>query len=140
MFKSILIFLKTHMVATIVTGTAAIAVVATPVVVKNYVLPEAQETSLEQTETATQQQEETNEPLTFRIEIVEQNYPDGSHSKEYKVVPSYEKDFSEWTAEEKKAYDDALKEAARMGKENYDDTVSEEERKLKEAAEAIGAR
>ncbi len=130
MLKAILLFIKAHAVATAITTTA----VATPIVVENYKLDKAVESKLDllvssnfkaennnivtenqntennQNINASQEIINENEPLTFRIERVEKKEKDWE-SVEYKIVPSYDKDISKWTKEEKKAYLDMEKEA-----------------------------
>ena len=86
----------------------------------------------------------TNEPLTFRIEKVYHKTEGGSIVKdmqgndaieassegiEYKIVPSYDKDFSEWTKAEKEAYQKVLEETSKMAKEYYQKTALDEEEK-----------
>lgn len=175
MFKAILIFIKTHAVATAITTVVVAGAVAAPIVVDNYKLEKSVEANLgmlaksdefvanDVIETTNNSVVETNtletsdnsvikdnsienenivtneeviknntEPLTFRVERVEVKFENGSGT-EYKIVPSYDKDGSEWTKEEKEAYMKAVEEANAMGKADYEAAVAEEERKLEEA-------
>lgn len=76
----------------------------------------------------------TNEPLTFRIEKVYSqadnisvDYTKGNQAInnakergiEYKIVPSYDKDFSKWSKEEKEAYQKLLEDISTMAKQDY---------------------
>ena len=132
MLKSILLFIKTHSVATAITTTAVVGtVIATPTIVENYKL----ETSIKSNINMLIQNDNpitnTTEALTFRIEKIQHEYVDGSGT-EYKIVPSYNKDMSEWTKEEKEEYVRVVEEANAMSKKEYEDTVKQEEETLKQ--------
>lgn len=86
----------------------------------------------------------TNELLTFRIEKVYSqddelsvNYTKGnqainnakSKGIEYKIVPSYDKDFSKWTKEEKEAYQKLLEDIREMAEQDYN-TVAQNEKQI----------
>lgn len=78
-----------------------------------------------------------DEPLTFRIEKIELEDEWGGKGIEYKVVPSYEKDGSKWTEEEKEEYDRMLKEAAKMSKADYDEAVESEKQIMEEIEKSL---
>jgi len=160
MFKSILIFIKAHAVATAVTTVAVVGTaVAAPIAVNNYMLDQQVKQNLAQhpmTKTITRQDENgeeiteevpaepvvSDEPLTFKIEVTddEEYNPDGSlkwKSRAYDVVPSYNKDFSKWTKKEKEEYQRMHEEAVRMGEEYYQQTMANEEQALKDAEAEI---
>lgn len=86
----------------------------------------------------------TNEPLTFRIEKVYSqtdnisvDYTKGNQAInnakergiEYKIVPSYDKDFSKWSKEEKEAYQKLLEDISTMAKQDYD-AVAQNEKQI----------
>ncbi len=79
-----------------------------------------------------QQEADKSKPLTFRVERVEEK---GENWKgvSYVIVPSYEKDFSQWSKEEKEAYDRAIKESAKMTEEEGRKMQREEEENLANA-------
>ncbi len=129
MFKAILLFIKAHTIATIVTTTVVVGtVVATPIVVENYKLDKNVKENLnmlvssDYKATSDNTKEENNvilnnneqpteniptnnkqEELTFTVKRIEANV-DGGTSIEYKIVPSYDKDYSQWSKAEKEAY------------------------------------
>lgn len=85
------------------------------------------------------------EPLKFRIEKVYSqdgelsvDYTQGdvninnakSKGIEYKIVPSYDKDFSEWTKAEKEAYQKALDDIRAMAEEDYNSVAQNEKQIL----------
>lgn len=160
MFKSIFVFIKAHAVATAVT-TVAVAgtAIATPIAVSNYMLDKTVKQNLDmlQTSTVVTKQDEngeevteevpmetvvSDEPVTFKIETVENTeyFPDGSvksQSKEYKIVPSYNKDYSKWTKQEKEEYQKMLEEAAKMAEDTHEQWKKEDEQALKDAEAEI---
>lgn len=86
----------------------------------------------------------TNEPLTFRIEKVYSqldnisvDYTKGNQAInnakergiEYKIVPSYDKDFSKWTKEEKEAYQKLLEDIRTMAEQDYN-AVAQNEKQI----------
>jgi len=79
-----------------------------------------------------QQESNKSKPLTFRVERVEEK---GENWKgvSYVIVPSYEKDFSQWSKQEKEAYDRAIKESAKMTEEEGRKMQQEEEQNLANA-------
>ena len=94
-----------------------------------------------------QEQINKNEPLTFRIEKVIITAPGGSGAitmegeesttmestgTPYRIVPSYDKDPSEWTEADKEAYSKAVQEIANIAKAEYDEAVEREEQIMKE--------
>lgn len=101
-----------------------------------------------------QEKEQINkdEPLTFRIEKVKTVNQGGSGAiimegepattmdsggTSYKIVPSYDKDPSEWTEADKEAYSKAVQEIANMAKADFDEAVKREEQLIKEMEEKI---
>ena len=87
----------------------------------------------------------TNEPLTFRIEKVYNKTEGGnivedmqgndatemsSDSIEYKIIPSYDKDFSKWTKAEKEAYQKLLEDIRTMVEQDYNAAVQNENQLL----------
>lgn len=125
----------------------------------NEVVENAQETNVVTENTQKVENTQANdtkknddEPLTFRIEktiipakkggnIVknmkgEDAYEMSSEeTTSYKIVPSYDKDYSKWTKEEKEEYARLLKEIAAMAEKEYKDAVSREEQAMREAEE-----
>lgn len=98
------------------------------------------------------------EPLTFRIEKVYNNifnnseedeividYTKGnsainnakSQGIEYKIVPSYDKDYTEWSKQEKEAYQKAFEDVAKMAEEDYQNNVKNDQNNLKKAQEEV---
>lgn len=89
------------------------------------------------------------EPLKFRIEKVYSSqegefsvdYTQGdvniNNAKnkgiEYKIVPSYDKDYSEWTKKEKEEYQRVLEEISKMAEEDYNKATSNEQQSLENA-------
>lgn len=153
MFKAILLFIKAHTIATIVTTTVVVGtVVATPIVVENYKLDKNVKENLnmlvssDYKATSDNTKEENNvilnnneqpteniptnnkqEELTFTVKRIEANV-DGGTSIEYKIIPSYDKDYSQWSKAEKEAYQKALEEIAEMVKDTYKNSVEKEEK------------
>lgn len=79
-----------------------------------------------------------DEPLTFRIEKVEINEDDGLITgTSYKIVPSYDKDMSKWTEEEKAEYERLLQETAKMSKADYDEAVEREKQIMEEVEKSL---
>lgn len=156
MFKAILLFIKTHAIATTITtvvvvGGATSAVVIPPIV-EEYKLTKNVEANLDMLvssdyqaqneETITDNNEVINEiveenkqeadktkPLTFRVERIEEKGGNWE-SIGYVVVPSYDKDFSNWSKEEKKAYLVAEEEAHRLGKAESERIENEEKQAI----------
>lgn len=94
----------------------------------------------------------TNKPLTFRIERVVTKKNGGnivkdmqgndaiegsSETIEYKIIPSYDKDYSKWTKEEKEAYQKAYEDAAKMTEEDYNKNVVNEEQAMENASKEV---
>lgn len=178
MIKAILLFIKTHAVATAITTTAVVGTtVAAPIVVENIKLENKVKQNLDMlvssnfqvssttntneiknevvneivneatnetvnevtneitndtkiTENNQQENVNNNEPLTFKIVRIEKDYENGDHSVEHKIVPSYDKDYSKWTKEDKEAYSKALDEAARLSQEEHQRAQAEQEQAL----------
>ena len=148
MFKAIILFIKAHIIASTITATVVVGTaIATPIVVENYKLDKNVKENLgmlatNNNETSTNtitnsnetlnedNQNNANEELTFKIEKVVIKTEDGNEGTEFKIIPSYDKDYSEWTKQEKEAYQRAFEEANRMVKEEYDNRVSEEKQAL----------
>lgn len=174
MLKAILLFIKTHTIATAITTTVVVTTaIATPVVVENHKAEKAERNEKQNIQTSStikndstlennndfiqnitesednnissgsstiqtnnntkeddseskESTENNTEPLTFRIEKVE--LQDGT---EYKVVPSYDKDGSKWTAEEKAEYDRMLQEAANQSYADYQSNIEREQEEMK---------
>lgn len=78
-----------------------------------------------------------NKPLTFRIEKIEREDEGVGKGIEYKVVPSYNKDGSKWTEEEKAEYERMLQEAAKMSKADYDEAVEREKQIMEEISKSL---
>lgn len=76
-------------------------------------------------------------PLTFKIEKIEREDDGIGKGIEYKVVPSYDKDGSKWTEEEKQEYEKMLQKAANMAKSNYDEAVEREKQILEEIEKSL---
>lgn len=153
MFKAILLFIKAHTIATIVTTTVVIGtVVTTPIVVENYKLDknvkenldmlvssdykapsdssETEKNVILNNDNNNEQHSEnksvnTNEPLTFRIEVISND-----NGTDYKIVPSYDKDYSQWSMSEKWAYQKTFERVAELAEENYNNAVSNEKQIL----------
>ncbi len=78
------------------------------------------------------QEADNSKPLTFRVE--RQEVSNGNlNGVEFVIVPSYDKDFSQWSKEEKEAYDRAIKESAKMTEEEGRKMQQEEEQNLANA-------
>lgn len=172
MFKSILLFIKAHAVATVITtivvvGTAVIA----PITINNYILDKNIRENLNmlvssnfQSDVNNQTVEDnhvpnetqtvvnTDEPLTFRIEKVVIKQEGGGIVKdmqgndaiemssdgiEYKIVPSYDKDYSKWTKADKEAYQKAYEDVAKMVEEEYKKNMANEENAMLDAIMVI---
>jgi len=89
----------------------------------------------------------TDEPLEFRIEKISNEEEDGyilvneqenndnqmkAKSTEYKIVPSYDKEYSKWTKEEKKAYQKAYEDVAKMAEKDYQNNMLNEQKAMQE--------
>lgn len=88
-----------------------------------------------------------SEPLTFKIvkyeveggtTIILEEGADGMPNMsemhtEYRIVPSYDKDFSKWSREEKEAYDQCIKKIAKIAEAEYKLAVESEEKAFKQA-------
>lgn len=172
MFKSILLFIKAHAVATVITTTVVVgtAVVA-PLAINNYILDKNVRENLSMLASSnfqsdvnnqtvednnvsneTQNVANTDEPLTFRIEKVVIKQEGGGIVKdmqgndaiemssdgiEYKIVPSYDKDYSKWTKAEKEAYQKAYEDVAKMVEEEYKKNMANEENAMLNAMMVI---
>ncbi len=162
MFKAILLFIKTHALATALTTTVVVGTaVVTPIAINNYNLDKTVKENLGMLVSSNfkvddssniienvSEQIDTNEPLTFRIEKIYTETEGGnivkdmqgndayemtSNGVEYKIIPSYDKDYSEWTNEEKKAYQKTLNEIDKMGEEDYQNAIENERKNLQQA-------
>ncbi len=102
--------------------------------------------SLDLQDSQLQQSEvENREPLTFTVDIKHETkegyqmedgtYVMGEESTKYVIIPSYYKDVSEWTDEEKEAYNKLAQEIAKKVKDDFDNTVAQENQKLQELEE-----
>lgn len=152
MFKAILLFIKTHAIATTITTVVVVGGVTTavvvPPIVEEYKLTKSVEANLNKLVSSNYQvsNEETNEvinevseennkevedskPLTFRIERVEEKSENGE-GVGFVIVPSYDKDFSQWSKADKEAYNEALQESARLTKEEVEKMEAQEEQNL----------
>lgn len=146
MFKTILAFIKAHTIATAITTTVVVmAVVATPIIVENYKLDKNVKENLDMLVSSDykvasdsseiennvilndnevkdeEKQIDTNKPLVFQIEEIEKD--DG---KEYVIVPSYDKDYSQWSNKEKRDYQANLEAIARLAEEDYNSVAQNE--------------
>lgn len=144
MLKAIFLFIKAHAVATAITTTVVVGTaVAAPIAVNNYILDKEVKNNLSMLAPSNFQSESNSkedkkpvvnkdEPLTFRIEKEYYKKEGGNIVKDmqgndaieatvegrlYNIVPSYDKDYSKWTNEEKRAYLKAREEIARMEEE-----------------------
>jgi len=87
------------------------------------------------------------EPLEFRIERVFHEEEDGyivvddedddiyqmkGESAEYKIIPSYDKEYSKWTKEEKKAYQKAYEDVAKIAEKDYQNNMLNEQKAMQE--------
>lgn len=148
MLGTILAFIKAHIVATVITSTVVVTTaVATPIAVDNYTLNKTVEENigmLVQNENPTT---DTTEPLTFRIEKIDLSAEGGTIVKNmqgedalsmegsgtgYNIIPSYNKDVSEWTKAEKKEFEKAIEELRAKAKADYDNAVASEEKNMAE--------
>lgn len=153
MLGAILAFIKAHIVATVITTTVVVTTaVATPIAVDNYTLNKTVEENiglLVQNENPTT---DTTEPLTFRIEKKDLSNEGGTIVKNmqgedailmegsgsaYNIIPSYNKDVSEWTKAEKKEFEKAIEEIRAKAKENYDNAVASEQNSMAEALQNL---
>lgn len=171
MLKTTLLFIKTHVILTTITITVVGGVtVATSIIVNNYILDKNVKENLgmlassdyivknydESSNVIDNNQvsnedskNNTNKPLTFRIEKVATKTNGGnivkdmqgndaiegsSETIEYKIIPSYDKDYSEWTKEEKEAYQKAYEDVAKMTEEDYNKNVANEEQAMENAS------
>lgn len=159
MFKTILAFIKAHTMVTAITATVVVStVIATPIIVENYKLDKNVKENLDMLVSSdyksTSDNNEiknnvilnddelsnenksinTNEPLTFRIETEKHKSEDGRVEATYfNIVPSYDKDYSQWSKAEKEAYLKAREETQRMGEEIHlkeQQTIANKEREL----------
>lgn len=107
------------------------------------------------------EKKQENEPLTFKVveymadilvsEVQAVEYtgdtpptgtgtPTTSHIEkrmEYKIVPSYDKDYSKWTKQEKEAYNKALQELNKIYEERHKEAVAQEEQNMENALQEI---
>lgn len=139
MFKSILIFIKAHMIGTAITATVVVGTTVTGAIIVNHnILDKEVKEHLDiltysnfQGDTSNTNAEISvnyNEPLSFRIEKI--NMEDGSS---YKIVPSYDKDYSEWTDAEKKEYQKMYNRIAELAKEDYNNAMANEDQAMENA-------
>ncbi len=94
------------------------------------------------------QEADNSKPLTFRVE--RQEVSNGNlNGVEFVIVPSYDKDFSQWSKEEKEAYSLAIEEAKKLtieeGKkmeaqeeQNMTDTIANLEKQIASYTDFIG--
>lgn len=163
MLKSILLFIKTHYIITAITVIGVVGIAVAPMAVENYKLEsnvrknlgmlatsdnyeisnnsEINDNAVIDNTSTTSNITETDdtEPLTFKIEKIKHEYKDGSGT-EYKIVPSYNKDFNEWTKAEKEEYMRVAEEANKIAREDYERIVAEEERKLQELSDQLDSK
>lgn len=159
MFKAILLFIKTHAIATTITTIVVVggvtSAVVIPPIVEDYKLSKNVEANLDMLvssdykvpseETTTnntkvnneineenKQEADKSKPLTFRIERVVIKNPNGDGT-EYKIVPSYDKDFSQWSKEEKEEYQKTWEKAVQMVQNEYNETNANEAQIMKDA-------
>lgn len=159
MFKAILLFIKTHAIATTITTVVVVggvtSAVVIPPIVEEYKLTKNVEANLNMLvssdyqapneETITDNNEVNNEiveenkqeadksiPLTFRIERVEEK-GENWESVSYVIVPSYDKDFSQWSKEEKEAYLVIEEEANKLLKAESEKIENEEKQAIANA-------
>lgn len=156
MFKAILTFIKAHIVATSITATVVVSTaIAIPIVVKNYKLDKSikenlymlvssdlqsnKDIKLENGDQNAVNKEQSNniptnskdEKLTFTIKRIESNV-DGGTGIEYKIIPSYDKDYSKWTNAEKEAYQEAFNEAIQLSEKEHKEIIAREYQNLAE--------
>lgn len=150
MFKTILALIKAHTIATAITTTVVVStVVITPIVVENYKLDKDVKENLYMLVSSDykapndsngiennvilndnevkeeKKQIDTNKSLVFQIEEIEKD--DG---KEYVIVPSYDKDYSQWSNKEKRDYQANLEAIAKLAEEDYNSAVQNEKQML----------
>lgn len=139
MFKSILIFIKAHMIGTAITATVVVGTTVTGAIIVNHNILDKEVKEHLDILTSSNFQGDTsntnaeisvnyNEPLSFRIEKI--NMEDGSS---YKIVPSYDKDYSEWTDAEKKEYQKMYNRIAELAKEDYNNAMANEDQAMENA-------
>ena len=107
------------------------------VATENNQKPENTESIETDKESESQKEINNNEPLTFKVKRIIETTESGDTSIGYKIVPSYDKDYSKWTKEEKEAYMKAWEEMSKIAEEDHKRIIEEEEQKLKEAEERI---
>lgn len=155
MFKTILAFIKAHTIATAITTTVVVStVVATPIIVENYKLDQNVKENLDMlvssdyNSTSDSNEAEKNvilnndeqptenksvstnkEELTFTVKRIETNEA-GGIGIEYKVAPSYDKDYSQWSKSEKQAYQKAFNEALELSKKENERLKAKEEQTM----------
>lgn len=81
--------------------------------------------------------ENDDKPLTFRIEKIEHEDKEFGNWTEYEIVPSYDKDASKWTEEEKAEYDRMLQEVAKMAEADHYEAMEEEKQIMKEIEKSL---
>ncbi len=141
MLKSILLFIKAHIVSTtIMTIIVVSAAVVTPIAIESYKTYQLDKTvqaglsmlgkadNLMDNEISNNSNNNTVS-LTFRVERIKESTED-IHSVEYKIIPSYDKDYSEWTKSEKELYEQALEEARQKSEEEYNSAVASEQQAM----------
>lgn len=154
MFKTILAFIKAHTIATAITTTVVVSTaVATPIIVENYKLDknvkenldmlvssdyksasdnkEAEKNVILNNDEQPTENISTNnkEQLTFTVKRIETSV-DGGTSIEYKIIPNYDKDYSQWSKSEKEAYQKAFNEALELSKEENERLKAKEEQTM----------
>lgn len=82
------------------------------------------------------QEADNSKPLTFRVERQEVNN-DNLNGVEFVIIPSYDKDFSQWSKEEKEAYSLAIEEAKKLTIEEGKKMEAQEEQKLEKVQEEL---
>ena len=134
MLKAILLFIKAHIVSTTIVVSVA---VITPIAIESYKTYQLDKTvqaglsmlgkadNLMDNEISNNSNNNTV-PLTFRVERIEESTED-INSVEYKIIPSYDKDYSEWTKSEKELYEQALEEARQKSEEEYHSAIAREQ-------------
>lgn len=165
MLKAILLFIKAHSIATAITTTVVVTTaVATPIVVDNYKIEKSIEANIGMLAKSDYSVTEDNsittenvvtdntEPLTFRIEKVDISSNGGnivtnmkgedaiemsSNGTEYRIIPSYDKDISEWTKAEKEEYIKIAEKAKAMADEEHEQILKQEQNSMSEAMNNI---
>ena len=86
-----------------------------------------------------------DKPLTFRIEKIstgtngsltegsQGNNADSGNGTSYRIIPSYDKDYSKWTDAEKREYQKMHNRIAELAKEDYNNAVENEAKAMENA-------